>query len=666
MRWFRCFAEENRWLSVLALCALIGVVLLAVGCRTPRQAQRIHGETDAAQALANTIKFAAAAPAPPSSDDVPFTIYDEATEYWELTPQEAIHIALQNATVLRILGGAVVRNPAAAATVYDPVLRETDPRFGVDAALSRFDAQVNLLASFNNNDRAVNNRFLGGGAFLIQQDLADFRAELTKRSATGTSYALRQVTEYDASNLPGNLFPSAWTTYLEGEVRHPLMRGGGVGFNRIAGPGATPGNINGVVIARLNTDISVIEFEQNLHALINEVENAYWDLYFAYRMLETRKSARDRSLQVLRRIRARGADLPGGVAEQEALAAAQYYAYEIEVKNSLGGRLVEGTQPNNGSRGGTFRGTLGIQVAERRLRLLMGVPLADGRLIRPATDPVLVRVIFDWDEIVQESMLRRTELRKQQLEIHRRRLEVTANKNFLLPQMDLIARHRFRGFGKDLIGWDSDPVGSDPVLADGRFNNAVRDLLSGDFQEWMLGVEVSLPVGFREAYNALRNAQLRLARDQAVLQESQREIRHDLANGIADLHRAYEVSLAAGHRRAAVMMRRQLLEQRNERTGNIDSAALLDVYRQEADADAEYIRAMVDHAIAIKNIHFEKGSMLEYCGVLLAQEASELMQPASELLQPGVELLQPRVELVQPGDELVPSASDRLPAADAP
>lgn len=631
MRGFRRSWSKTLWLSVGTLCAATGLVLFAAGCRTHHKKQQIHAATDAAQKLANSIEFGTAEPpAPLPSDEVPFTIYDEATEYWDLTPQEAIHTALQNATVLRNLGGTVVRNPAAVATVYDPVLRETDPRGGIDAALSRFDAQVNLLASFNNNDRAVNNRFLGGGAFLVQQDLADVRMELSKRAATGTSYALRQITEYDASNLPGNLFPSAWSTHLEAEVRHPLMRGGGVGFNRIAGPGATPGNINGVVIARLNTDISVIDFEQNLHALINEVENAYWDLYFAYRMLETRKAARDRSLQVLKRIRARGADLPGGVAEQESLAAAQYYAYEIEVKNALGGRLVEGTQPNNGSRGGTFRGTLGIQVAERRLRLLMGVPLADGRLIRPATDPVLVRVIFDWDEIVQESMVRRTELRKQQHEIRRRQLEVVANKNFLLPQMDLIARHRFRGFGDDLIGWDSDPVSANPLLSDGRFNNAVRDLLSGDFQEWMLGVELSMPVGFREAYNALRNAQLRLAREQALLKESQREIRHDLANGIADLHRAYEVSLAAEQRRAAVSLRRQLLEQRNERTGNIDSAALLDAYRQEADADAEYIRALVDHAVAIKNIHFEKGSMLEYCGVLLAEHGGAAVASAPE------------------------------------
>src|SRR5690606_28533286 len=97
---------ETLWLSVGTLCAATGLLLLAAGCRTHHQKQQIYAATDAAQKLANSIQFAAAdAPAISPSDEVPFTIYDEATEYWDLTPQEAIHTALQNATVLRNLGG---------------------------------------------------------------------------------------------------------------------------------------------------------------------------------------------------------------------------------------------------------------------------------------------------------------------------------------------------------------------------------------------------------------------------------------------------------------------------------------------------------------------------------------------------------------------------------
>jgi len=40
------------------------------------------------------------------------------------------------------------------------------------------------------------------------------------------------------------------TRNYEAYARQPLLQGGGVDFNRIAGPNGTPGLINGVVIAR--------------------------------------------------------------------------------------------------------------------------------------------------------------------------------------------------------------------------------------------------------------------------------------------------------------------------------------------------------------------------------------------------------------------------------
>ena len=44
---------------------------------------------------------------------------------------------------------------------------------------------------------------------------------------------------------------------------------------------------------------------------------------------------------------------------------------------------------NTRSSGGTFRGVAGVQVAERRLRLVLGLDISDGRQIRPADEPTL-------------------------------------------------------------------------------------------------------------------------------------------------------------------------------------------------------------------------------------------------------------------------------------
>ncbi|MEM9658032.1 MAG: TolC family protein, partial [Planctomycetota bacterium] len=225
-------------------------------------------------------------------------------EYWDLTLEAAIQIALSRSQVIRDLGGAVVRSAPTIPTQWDPALVETDPRFGVDAALSAFDAQFSSSVFGEKNDKAVNNEFFGGGTRLLQQDLAVMQAQIAKRAATGTEFSFRHNVDYDSNNAPGNRFMSAWNVNLETEVRHPLLQGGGVQFNRIAGPNDTPGLYNGVLIARVNTDIELTDFEAAVRDLVSNLENAYWDLYFSYRDLDAKVAARDTSLETWRKIHA--------------------------------------------------------------------------------------------------------------------------------------------------------------------------------------------------------------------------------------------------------------------------------------------------------------------------------------------------------------------------
>ena len=130
---------------------------------------------------------------------------------------------------------------------------------------------------------------------------------------------------------------------MEVEVKHPLLRGGGLEYNRIAGPKGQPGVYNGVLIARIRTDQSLAGFQLGLRDLLSNVENAYWDLYFAYRDLDTKTRARDTALETWRRINALyRAGRRGGEAEKEAQAREQFYRFEEDVQNALMGRSLEG------------------------------------------------------------------------------------------------------------------------------------------------------------------------------------------------------------------------------------------------------------------------------------------------------------------------------------
>lgn len=542
----------------------------------------------------------------------PLLLSDSAEPvYWNLRLEETMQIALSNSPVLRELGGLILRSPASVGTVHDPAIVATDPRFGVEAALSEFDAVFSSRAVNEKNDRAENNLSLGAQSQVFQQDYLIFQNQIQKRAATGSLFALRHNLDYDYNSSITNKYPGVWGTNVEGEIRQPLLQNAGLQYNRIAGPRSQFGLPSGLLIARVNADVSLADFELGVRDLVSNIENAYWDLYFAYRDLDAKIAARNAALESWQRVHALFvAGRKGGEAEKEAEAREQYFRFQEEVQNALVGRPVEGTQTNNGSSGGSFRGVPGVHVAERRLRLLAGLPINDGRLIRPAEEPPMARVVFDWDEVLAESLTRRPELRRQASVIKRRELELIAAKNYLLPQLDAVGLYRWRGFGHDLLA----PDGPSNDLYAGAFNNFGY----GDQQEWQMGLEFSMPLGFRRGYAAVRNAQLLVSRDRAILRQQEEEVTHGLSNAVAEADRAWKTLHTAGDRRSAAREQLSSVQSAYE-ADRAPFNLVMEAQRRLADAESRYFAAMAEYSIAIKNVHFEKGSLLEHNQVYLAE-----------------------------------------------
>jgi len=529
-----------------------------------------------------------------------------------ITLQEAIQIAMTHSTVLRDTGGLLLQSPGNIQTTLNPAIVETDPRFGVEGALSEFDAQIAASATFEKNDRQFNSILQGGGPgglFPFQQDLNVYTAEVRKRTAAGTGIALRHRSVYDFNNSPFNNVPNLpWTTLVEGEVRQPLMQGSGVDFNRIAGPSGVPGVYRGVLIARLNTDVSLADFEAAVIQLVSDVENAYWELYFAYRDLDAKLAARRQAYDTWRQIHVLFDQGPGGQLEAsaEAQAREQLYRLEAEVQDALVGRLQEKTNTN------VFRGTGGVYSSERRLRSITGMPPTDGQLLRPSEEPTLARNVFSWQETLPESLVRRVELRRQKWMIKRRELELIAARNFLLPRVDAVALYRFRGTGHDLIGNDGQP-----------FGNAVENLVSGDFQEWALGVEMLSPIGFRQGHAAVRQAELFLSRERAVLEDQERQVVSDLSDAVSELDRAHELARTQYNRRLAALRQLETMGVLLQQADNIEKPRLLDLQldaqRRLADSESQFYRSLAEHEVAIKNVHLEKGTLLDYNRIFLSE-----------------------------------------------
>lgn len=512
--------------------------------------------------------------------------------------EQCIQQALESSKVMRDLGGTVVRSPQAIGTSIAPALAYTDPRFGEEAALAEFDANFFVNNFFEKNDRGLNNQFFGiNGQFV--QELNTTQSGINKRSANGGFFSFRNVTTYDRNNQLSNRFPfDSWETFVEAEIRQPLLRGAGTEFNRIAGPNAVAGQLNGVLLARVRTDISLIEFERNVRDLVAEVENAYWDLYYAYRDLESRLDVRDIAVETLE-LQDPNSTSRGKIAQAEE----QVYRFQAEIVDSLNGRAVDATRTNNGSSPGTFRGSGGLRIAERRLRLLAGMPINDGNLIRPTDSPFNAPVIYDWPSSIAEALQRRTEIRRQKWTVKQRELELAGNRNFLKPQLDVISRYRFRGFGEEFLG---------P-------NSASTSLYDGQFQEWQVGVEYNIPVGFRKAHAAVQNSRLALAREVEVLKEQERYVNFALSNAVNECKRAFENMNLQRKRLESIVVQLNAIQAKGEQGEKAELDVRLETHRRLLDARLRFHQAEVEYAIALRNVNFEKGSLLDYCNVHLLE-----------------------------------------------
>jgi outer membrane protein TolC len=511
-------------------------------------------------------------------------------ESWEITLEETISIALKNSRVIRNLGSVtpfgfadgLTSRTVGSATVYDPAIFETDPTAGVAAALSTFDAAFTTSIFWQKTDRPQN---VTGSFPLVpvtsQQDLGQMDMALSKQTASGTLFTLRNQTTYDKNNqLFGRALPSDWFTAMEFEATQPLLRGRGAQVNRIP-----------VVLARINTDVSLASFESSVRNLIMDVENTYWDLHYAYRNLETTKIARD-SAQVTWKIAY--AKFKGKIEtiQAESQAKEQYFYFRSQVEAA-------------------WRDLLNT---ENRLRWLMGLAATDGRVLRPIDEPIQARVQFDWQDVHAESLIRSTELRQQKWAIKRRELELIAARNQLLPELNLVGLYRWLGLGDDLI--EANRRGLNFVQPGSL---AWDELTEGNYQEFRLGLDFTPPkLGARQEMAGVRNAQLQLVREKARLEDMELNTSHLLTVAMRNLDSNYQLAESHFNRWAASQAEVKSADALY-RGGKATLDLVLEAQRRRAQAQVDYYRALIDHTKSIADVHFRKGSLLEYCNVQLAE-----------------------------------------------
>ena len=597
--------RKRDWIRSTAWTAAAWAALLSGGCRQTHKDVAFLGDADQDhyRTHATAIEYPDVVTATPESvrDSLPPRTLDakDHCEIRDILLTEAVQIGMENSEIVRSggqflsAGNPLLTSPDRTASSYDSAIQESGVLFGgrgVEAALAEFDAQLNASLNVGRNDLPTNSLALPA---TIGSHTGDFSTSLAKTFANGGQATISHDVSYLRSNTPGTLFPSAYSGNLGVNYQLPLLAGAGTEYTRVAGPitrsfGGISGVSQGVVIARINNDLVLCDYENALRNLTKDIEDAYWNLYLAYQLFDTAKQANDSTQEAWRVTDVQNRE---GLAPKADLhqVTDQLFATKSAVDNARSG----------------------IYTRETELRRLIGLPVNDGMVLRPAEEPTTAQLLPDWHHSVSEALTQRVELRKQKWTIRSLDLQLQAARSLTRPRLDAVAGYQVNSLGDDL-------------LSPGGGNSFYQGLRGGNTDGWSAGVVMNMPVGLRSAHAQVQNYELRLTKAHKVLEVSEEEVVQELAVAFQELSRSYNVAKNNLNRSIAAtsdVNKRNIFKELG--AGSVNESGSGDPYLRSlirrAEAQQAYYQSLIDYNKAITNLYYRKGTLLAYNNIQLAE-----------------------------------------------
>lgn len=480
----------------------------------------------------------------------------------------------------------------------------------LEASLSRFDAQWVTAMNWSTTDNIQQ-----GLASFTNGNTGQFSSSIIKGLSSGGVAAVTFNNNYRQlnGNVPNAISP-LYESRLDFGFEQPLWRDYGTDINQVlarfpsfngtsAASAAAAYNsrqnsgnnlgvgTEGILISRIRVEQQRAEFERRIHNLLLNVEIAYWRLYQAYGQLVT--------FEDMEKLAHRAWHINNAKFVAGTIGPKDFHPFRAQYEEFQGERL-------------TALG--GVLDAERNLRAMMGLPSEDGVRLVPIDAPTLAPFQPNWEASVQMALMQKPELAIARDNLRAAQFALVSQKNFLKPDLRFVARYSPVGYGTRIDGNGS--------LLDGagiaRSDNALRSLAGADFNDWNLGLTLSMPLGFRMEHAAIRVARLQLAQSYYLLADSETKLLRTLQRDYAKIFEWYSLIQKRDQERESYAKSVSALAKEVD-VGKITSYVLLDLQRRLATAQVKEFTAIAEYNIALASFEHKKGNILKHNNVMIAE-----------------------------------------------
>ncbi|HTZ98571.1 MAG TPA: TolC family protein [Terriglobales bacterium] len=479
---------------------------------------------------------------------------------------------------------------------------------GIGAPITSFDPIITSNLQWDHFNQVASSLFTG--VPILAQNTQTYNFNYIQGLPSGTNVSVGFNNGRVTTNSPFNNYSPIINTNFQFKLTQNLLQG--FGF--------LP-NTRFIRIARNNREISDVAFRLQILTTVDQVENMYWDLVYAYEnvrvqqeslafaqktLSDTEKQVQIGSLAPIETVRARSTV----ASDQQMLITAQnnLQLQQLLMKNALSRSLQD------------------PHLADAEV-----IPTSTMKL--PAQEPVIPT-----EDLVSDALAHRAELAESRIDLTNRQINNKAVRNAQLPTLQLFAYYGGSGLAgaqnpANLCANQSAAVrsvgfcsGPDPDLGGQTlippsetigYNTALNNLINSTAPDKGLGVNLNIPLRNRNAQSNQVRAELEFRQAQMRLQQIENQIRIEVRNAQFTLSQNRAAVEAA---QAAVELGKQSLEAEQKKLSLGASTSTLVLQNQSALATSEstLMSAMANYEKARVELDRATGLLLDHSGIVMA------------------------------------------------
>jgi len=490
-------------------------------------------------------------------------------------------------------------------TSFDPILTGT---LQMDRAFA--------LSSSALSGRAVTNNNTGTANFSYQQGFH-----------TGTDLSVGFNNSHVTTDNPLSAVSPIVSSGLQFRVTQELLQG--FGF--------LP-NTRFIRIAKNNREISDVAFRLQVLTTVDQIENLYWNLVYAFENVRVQQEAlafaqktltdNEKAVQV-------GTLPPIQVVSAQSTVASNQQALTVAQTNL---ELQELLMKNALSRNLQDPALAGAEV----------VPTSTIQL--PQQEPVVPT-----EDLINDALQHRAELAESRIDLNSRDINIKAVRNAMLPSLGLYAYYGGSGLGGDLspnanfcgpnttgVCISRSRIPAQFLAGPVAYSDTLDQVVSSRAPDKGMGVSLTIPILNRTAQANQVRAELEFRQAQVRLQQLDNQVRIEVRNAQFDVQQNRASVDAA---QAAMNLARQTLdaEQKKLEAGVSNPTAVLQMQASLTTTESTVVSAMAAYAKARVELDRATGLLLDNAGIIMSDaEKGEVTH------MPKTPFVTPRAD-VQPG-----------------